>query len=142
MENNILLDGNPQFILLVVVVTTILTLVLLTNRLVDRLHHDKVKNDRKALDNTKIHIIHLSRITVLQLGVAGLILVRILFSTWYKALWFDVGIIAIFLFLSGYWTLIHTIYFGDWYSFKKWYCFRRQAMVNRVLPELQERHNR
>lgn len=126
MENNILLDNNAQFILLVGVVTSLLTLALLTNRLVDLTHKYRVKTNPNALAKIKRHIEHLSTITVIQLGVAGLILVRILLSPWCTNLfWFDWAIIAILLLMSIYWTWVHTLYFKDKYYFKKWYFWKK-----------------
>lgn len=120
MENNILLDGNAQFILLVGVITTLLTLVLLTTRLLDRRHADWVRNDREKLKTAGKHIVYLSWLTRLQLIVAGIILVRILVSPWCTNLfWFDWVIIAILFFVFVGWICVHEDYFRRWYRFKE-----------------------
>jgi di/tricarboxylate transporter len=122
MECEPLLNGNPQFILLVGVLTAILTLVLLTNRLVD-LYYQKLKDKPEAKENAKVHIGHLSRITVTQLGVAVLLVVRILLSGFHKQyFWFDVSIVALVVITLVYWTGLHILYFRMWYGYRKLYC--------------------
>lgn len=121
MENCSLLGGSNQFTLLVGVLAAVLTLAILTNRLVDKIHKYKVKSNWEALRNAKRNIMHLSRVTVFQLSIAAAISLRIFLTTLFKQSafwWFDQAIIAILIVTFIYWIWIHTLYFRKWYNWR------------------------
>jgi len=126
MENCSLLGGSNQFTLLVGILAAVLTLGILTNRLID-LFHQQLKSKPKAQGKAGRHIKHLSRVTVVQLSIAAAISLRIFLTTRLSqsSFWlFDRIIIVILIVTFIYWIWIHTIYFRQWYNWYNWKSLR------------------
>ena len=117
---SLLLQDSNQFTFLVGIAALTLTVAILTNRLLDLRADPWIPPDRLA--RVEWHIVHFSRLGLLQLIVIGLILIRILLSAFGKVCpWFDFGIVAFFFGLWIYWIFVHTKYFKDWYRRKAEY---------------------
>jgi len=120
MENCSLLGGSNQFTLLVGVLAAVLTLGILTTRLVD-LFHQQLKCKPKAQGKAGRYLKHLSRVTLVQLSIAAAISLRIFLTAWLSQStfwWFDPTIIGILTGTFIYWIWIHIISFGEWYNWK------------------------
>lgn len=118
-----LFQDPAPFILLAVSVTAILTLVVLTNRLLDIRQNIKSEKQKfgisqgkqRTLSRVCKYIVHLSTLTLFHLIVAMALTLRIILERFnIECLAFDVSIAAFLALLIAYWVGIFLWYFKRW----------------------------
>ena len=121
---NMLFPEAAPFILLAVSVTSILTLVVLANRLLGVRHdireerkekHHISRRKRERLEDVCRYIGHLAKLTAGHLVLFFMVILRIILDRWnIECLNFDRSIAIFLAVLVVYWIVIFLFYYTDW----------------------------